>query len=447
MDSRIRRRGAALSRWTTTVLAVALAACTSGHGATNSSGSNPSTTILSISGIPAASVAVGDSYSFQPAVRNSGGGAITFSVQNAPAWTTFDSGSGLLSGTPVAADVHNYAGIVITVNGAAAQAELPAFSITVTQATAVDGACGAANGTAVVTGPTAALCSTGTASVVSGSGPWFWTCAGSGSGTSAQCSAQKSTLAPAPRVRLHYAPNANFDSQGNYLPASAGFNLADVSSAATLTSLPAGVLGLVWLGMCQGADSAFIAAVTAFEHNAKLFGFYLMDEPDPTGKYATVCTAANLRAESDWIHANLPGAKTFIVMMNLGTPTRPDYMNTYNPGNTGIDLYGLDPYPVRQQLSGGADYSVIGAAVSAASAAGIPVDSMIPVFQAFGGGGYTSYTLPTSTQEQQILSVWTSVLAHPVFDYAYSWGPQSADQALATSPDLQGVFAGYNATH
>src|ERR1039458_6680331 len=95
-----------------------------------------------------------------------------------------------------------------------------------------------------------------------------------------------------------------------------------------------------------------------FIGNPKLFGFYLMDEPDPTGQYAPLCTAANLMAEYDWIHAHLPGAKTFIVMMNLGTPTSPTYANTYNPSNTHIDLFGLDPYPVRPQFTGGVNYNV-----------------------------------------------------------------------------------------
>lgn len=52
----------------------------------------------------------------------------------------------------------------------------------------VNGACGSANGTSVGSAPTANLCSTGTASAVSGSGPWTWTCAGSDGGTSASCS-------------------------------------------------------------------------------------------------------------------------------------------------------------------------------------------------------------------------------------------------------------------
>ncbi len=247
-----------------------------------------------------------------------------------------------------------------------------------------------------------------------------------------------------PQTALHYAPGSNLVN-GQYAPGADGFNLADVSSLWSLDHLPAGVQGLVWLGMGNGADAAFQSTVSQFKGDPKLFGFYLVDEPDPTGQWGPLVTAANLKAESDWIHANLPGAKTFIVMMNMGTPEKPWYANTYNPANTHIDLFGLDPYPVRPQFTGGVNYNVIPAAVQAAEAAGITQSQIVPVYQAFGGGGYSSWTLPTPAQEQQILQTWGSVIASPVFDYAYSWGSQSGDTALSGSPDLQQVFAAHNA--
>ena len=251
-----------------------------------------------------------------------------------------------------------------------------------------------------------------------------------------------------PVTGLHYTPNNNVDSSGNYSPGRAGFNLADVSSVGELDSLPSGVQGLVWLGLCDGADSSFINAVQPFIGHPKLFGFYLMDEPDPTGQWNPLCPAANLKAESDWIHAHVPGAQTFIVMMNFDTSTAPTYANTYNPGNSHIDLYGLDPYPCRTEV-GGCDYAMIPAAVAAAEAAGIPLGSIVPVYQAFGGGGWSDdgggkYTLPTSSQEQQILSIWAPLVPNPVFDYAYSWGTQNSDQALEGSTALQAVFLAHN---
>src|SRR5689334_11310340 len=120
-----------------------------------------------------------------------------------------------------------------------------------------------------------------------------------------------------PLTKLHYAPNANLVN-GQYAPGSDGFNLADVSSVDELNSLPASVKGLVWLGMGNGDTAAFESAVNQFANNPHLYGFYLVDEPDPS-----VISAANLKAESDYIHAHVPGAKTYITLQNMGPDTSP----------------------------------------------------------------------------------------------------------------------------
>jgi hypothetical protein len=242
---------------------------------------------------------------------------------------------------------------------------------------------------------------------------------------------------------LHYASGSNLDSNGNYVPGADGFNLADINGADELPYLPAGVKALVWLGLCNGADSNFVSTVTPFIGNPKVYGFYLMDEPDPTGQWAPLCPVANLKAESDWIHAHMPGAETFIVMMNMGSDTNPTYMNTYNSANSHIDLFGLDPYPCRPQFNG-CNYGVIPAAIKAAEAWGIMASQIVPVYQAFGGGGYASWTLPTAAEETQILSTWASLIPAAVFDYAYSWGVQASDQALSTTPALQAIFSQKN---
>src|SRR5437879_7983864 len=108
---------------------------------------------------------------------------------------------------------------------------------------------------------------------------------------------------------LHYASGNNVDAQGNFTPAQAGFNLADVSSVDELDALPADVRGLVWLNQGEGVTQSFIDAVTPYIGNPRVYGFFLTDEPDPTGQWNTLVTAADLRAESDWIHAHVPGAQ------------------------------------------------------------------------------------------------------------------------------------------
>jgi hypothetical protein len=84
-----------------------------------------------ISGTPATSANVGTAYSFQPAAADADGDTLTYQVQNKPAWATFSTTTGRLSGTPTAAGT--YGNIVISVSDGNASASLPAFSITASQ--------------------------------------------------------------------------------------------------------------------------------------------------------------------------------------------------------------------------------------------------------------------------------------------------------------------------
>jgi hypothetical protein len=54
---------------------------------------------------------------------------------------------------------------------------------------AVNGSCGTSNAGTFTTIPTTNFCATGTASAVTGTGPWFWTCGGTNGGSSVTCSA------------------------------------------------------------------------------------------------------------------------------------------------------------------------------------------------------------------------------------------------------------------
>lgn len=87
-----------------------------------------------ISGTPATSVAAGSAYSFTPVASASGGAALTFSIQNQPGWATFSAATGNLSGTPGTGAAGTYSNIVISASTGAASVSLPAFAITVTQA-------------------------------------------------------------------------------------------------------------------------------------------------------------------------------------------------------------------------------------------------------------------------------------------------------------------------
>jgi Putative Ig domain len=87
-----------------------------------------------ISGTPAASVNVGSSYNFTPTAADANQNTLTFSIQNMPAWATFSTTTGQLSGAPTATYAGTYANIVISVSDGAASASLAPFSIAVNQA-------------------------------------------------------------------------------------------------------------------------------------------------------------------------------------------------------------------------------------------------------------------------------------------------------------------------
>ena len=69
-----------------------------------------------ISGTPTTSVAQDEVYSFTPSAADSDSETLTFSVANAPSWSSFDAASGTLSGTPIRDDVGSYSNIVISVS-------------------------------------------------------------------------------------------------------------------------------------------------------------------------------------------------------------------------------------------------------------------------------------------------------------------------------------------
>ncbi|MER9681891.1 calcium-binding protein [Mesorhizobium sp. M0184] len=229
--------------------------------------------------------------------------------------------------------------------------------------------------------------------------------------------------------------------------AKAGFNLASVQYVDQVNELPEGMKGLVYLDEANGVTQSFIDKVTPFLGNPNVFGFFLVDEPDPTGQWGTYASAANLKAESDWIHEHFPGAKTYITMMSLGTSANPDFRGTYNPANTGIDYYGIDVYPVR--TDGPVDYNMIDKFVAAAQASGIPTSQIVPGYQAFGGGEYNTdmggkYVVPTAAQMEIMMEHWAKLVPSPAFDYAYAWGSQRGDTALESSSELQAVFREHN---
>jgi hypothetical protein len=85
-----------------------------------------------ISGLPPASVTLGQRYAFRPKVTTSSEQRMVFSIRNKPWWLTFDSATGSLQGTPGTTGLGTYRNVLLSVNDGHSTATLPAFSISVT---------------------------------------------------------------------------------------------------------------------------------------------------------------------------------------------------------------------------------------------------------------------------------------------------------------------------
>ncbi len=233
---------------------------------------------------------------------------------------------------------------------------------------------------------------------------------------------------------LHYTSNEN----GDYAATSTlGFNIHDTGmNASVINSLPVGSKAMIWVGIgssnCSPTlSSAFTTFVSNNKNNTKVYGYYLTDEP-----LDSTCVAA-VTAYTKYIHDNAPGQKSFILLTDW-----PGTYAAYRPSITGVDLIGLDPYPVK---NGGYDTNLISKEFNAAIAAGIPASSIVPVFQTFGGAGWDS---PTVTQLASMLDQWKSLIPNPQLDYAYSWGIQSGylTEALVNRADWRSIVAIHNNT-
>jgi hypothetical protein len=275
-------------------------------------------------------------------------------------------------------------------------------------------------------------------------------------------------------ITLHYTTNT-----GTSVSAAAadGYNVFDVAGstsnpagvATTVNSLPAGTQALVWVGNLDNAPvgsacpvpgfttAQFQAQINALAGNAKVFGYYVSDEPHPS-----VCPSAvsDIAARADYIHAHTT-QKAFIVVLDgsnlCGANLGCEYQ-ALAPANTHVDLVGLDPYPCHYTSTGTAvpcDTSQITTKVNTAITKGIPVSAIVPTFQTFGQEGRSDgktvfYRTPTTSEMTAMLNAWHAVVPNPVMDYSYTYGVQCsvsscpAPQALANHPELASLLKAHN---
>lgn len=117
----------------------------------------------------------------------------------------------------------------------------------------IDGSCGSVNGVALPSAPSENLCSKGKPSLVSGDGPWMWSCLGSDGGESETCTAPRKQEIPEPvAAAVPASPSTSSSVSGN------SFRDQD-KEAVVAPKTPAG------LGLCGSA--AELAALVAPDHD------------------------------------------------------------------------------------------------------------------------------------------------------------------------------------
>jgi hypothetical protein len=241
----------------------------------------------------------------------------------------------------------------------------------------------------------------------------------------------------------HYISNLD-DSTA---PKKLGFTIFDTgSSRAEIAALPDGVRALVWLGeKCPTrADAAFRRTVDRLAHKARVFGYYLSDEPHvdecPGGPAALATRARYIRRASG-------GTQRSFIVLDKHNSNYKDY-TAFRPQVTRVSLVGLDAYPCNVD-SATCEFSKINERVNAATKRNFPLRKIVPVYQAFGQENTSDpyYRLPTAQELNRILARWAKLVPNPRMDYTYSWGNQgSANPTLKDSEPLKNVLQTYFAS-
>jgi hypothetical protein len=110
-------------------------------------------------GTPATFAVVGITYIFRPASSDANGDALTYSIENKPAWASFNVADGTLSGTPTSQNLGTTSAIRISATDGTATATLAAFSLQVVTKVPTTPVSGSGTGTATIrwTAPTQTL--------------------------------------------------------------------------------------------------------------------------------------------------------------------------------------------------------------------------------------------------------------------------------------------------
>ena len=170
-------------------------------------------------------------------------------------------------------------------------------------ASPVNGVCGSSNGQTLATAPTTNLCSAGTATTVSGSGPWTWSCTGSNGGSTASCSANKSGTSPVNGVCG--------SSNGQTLATAPTTNLCSAGTATTVSGSGP------WTWSCIGSSGGSTASCSA----------------NKTGAHTTFTTGAYGNNANITDTLSIPGATSLTVTVTGNTELNYDFLYIYNSSN------------------------------------------------------------------------------------------------------------------
>ncbi len=266
-----------------------------------------------------------------------------------------------------------------------------------------------------------------------------------------------------------------------------GYNIIDTNpDISSIKSLPSGTQAMVWMGSAfcpwgteRGSGdnwmgwSKFKSFVYGQRNNTKIYGYFVIDEPNTRGCGLKKGKLAQMiRDRADYIHcfairsdkysngkakvasdgscldskgkkiARKSNKKAYIV---------DEYQHDYaqvSHAATHADIFAIDPYPCRPKgckYSGGDDEFL----QRIARAKKYYAQSQIaPTYQAFGGDGWK---LPTATQMKQIQAYYDKYLPKSEFDVTYSYsdkksgGPEDTYPGLIHAPaSLQKVMKDHN---
>jgi beta-mannanase len=195
---------------------------------------------------------------------------------------------------------------------------------------AINGLCGSSNGITAASAPTGGLCSAGSASSVTGNGPWAWSCSGSNGGKTASCAVSK-TPAQASQVSAASAadPNANVATRnvlgyleglknqtnhglvsGQWVGWGGNFDTAEIQNIQSITGhLP----GLIGADYCSGGidTSANPSIINYWNQGALIVVDVLMPNP-----WTGSCWDNSLPQGANFNDVVTPGTAAYTVYMN-----------------------------------------------------------------------------------------------------------------------------------